>query len=174
MMNKRRYFLSAVIVALAVPILIGGLYFKHISRTNQRGEYLTRLENRVDIELLGTHNFNNIKGISDGDFTKGTKLEFLVKYFSGSDDLLHYSINFDSLDLPKKISGKDVLWQLLYFDQISNTYRPIKNGNLENSYKGLEIHRMSILLKDIHKYVLYLYSTKGDVNTYGNLTVKKV
>lgn len=174
MMETRRFFLSAVIVALVFPLIISSVYFMHMSRTNQRGEYISRLENRVDLELLGTSKFDNINGIKDGDFTKGTKLEFMVKYFSGKEQVLNYSINIEQLDLPKNVNGKEIFWQLLYFDDVSNTYLPIKTGNLENSLDGLELHRMSIILRGVHKYVLYLYSTVGNQNIYGNISVEKV
>lgn len=174
MMESRKFFLSAVIVALIFPIIISSVYFMHMSRTNQRGEYITRLENGTDLEMVGDNKFDNISGIKDGDFTKGTKLEFMVKYFSGKEHVLNYSINIDISKLPRNMSGKEIFWQLLYFDDVSNSYLPIKTGNLENSVDGLELHKMSIILKGIHKYVLYLYSTVGNQNIYGNITVEKV
>lgn len=180
MMNSRDYFVSAVIIALVVPLVIGGIYFVDVCEQRGKNTYIAKLDGMRDLILIGeteVKNFNPVNLIND-DYNKANYIEFEVKYADGEDEFTRYDVNIEKIDFSPNVEPEDISWKLLQYDSTIKDYKVIETGNfLSGSAKLKLTDSIDIGLNDRQKYRLYYYVASRDNNynrgkIYANVTIE--
>lgn len=164
MMDKKTYFLSAVIVALIIPLFLAWIYFSVLSRTNQRGKYLSRVEGKNEVLLFGNYEFESIKFFtSDKDYVDGNKLDFIVRNASDNEETVFYSLSLKDIGITEESNVKNIKWRLLSYSESDNRYNLIKNGSFEDFISdGKLIDGKELSYMGTDKYMLYYYVTENE------------
>ncbi len=145
MMQDKRFFVYSVIIALAVPAIIGTLYFCKLSKEYSKDSYIAKMSNNEELLILGD-TYRNV--INDNTKT----LEFLVTYAGGEVDFLNYR-----LDLESSNSLKGLNWHL--YREKDEEYEELSSGRINGDTLSIAmIPYNSIKLRDVHKYKLYVNS----------------
>lgn len=160
MMKDREGFILAVIVALAVPLIIGGLYFLEMKRERGSNDYIAKLEGDRELLLFGN---THIEGINksvllDSDYLKSEYLEFEVVYPEGLALKTSYTLVFKELSGIKGSELANVSWRLVRQDE---GYRIDYVGNLASEDGIVKLGRpWEISVGETHHYRLYYYPNK--------------
>lgn len=160
MMNDRKEFVLAVIVALIVPIVIGTMYFFEMTKKMGSNEFIAKLADVKELALFGRTAINEtfVSPIEDKDYINGSVLDFEVDYASGKDEIATYEIELMDIKSSQKIDFISVRWRLLKYDEQKEKFESIATGNFSSdSDEIVLIENERLLLKDSHKYRLYYY-----------------
>lgn len=175
MMNNRTYFVFAVIIALIVPLMIATIYFVNLYQNNGPTKYISKLADNRELLILGATDIGEIKAISlaDKDYLAGNVNEFVVKYASGNDDVVDYTIRLKDIVTSAELDPKHLKWRLCIYDANEETFVPLSMGSLETiEDSSVTISpSVNIALGDIQKYRLYYYLSYEEV-IYRNVTFK--
>lgn len=180
MMDKRTYFLSAVIVAITVPLLLANFYFRTLSKSNPRGDYLSLIEKRNELLMFGDVEFEAIHNTSSiDDFSSQNKLDFIIKNCGNNSIPIEYTISLRDFKLLTDYDPENIKWKLLKYDEGENRYRVVKSSDFEdfeneNEKKDI-VGRETILNGETHKYMFYYYITdtiKSPVDIKGHLVLE--
>ena len=84
-MKDRNRFVLAVIVALVIPLIFGGLYFYDMSSKRGSNGHIAKFENVKELLVFGDKEIRNIGGnvLRDDQYEQANKIEFEVDYASG-------------------------------------------------------------------------------------------
>lgn len=129
MVKNQNYFVFAVMIAIIVPIVIASLYFINIYNKRDTGQYLSSVQKKAEVLVLGDIELNEIKA-------SPTSRELLVKYTYGENQVNEYSLCLEDIKLDNTLNPKQVKWELYMYDDTSKKYLELSFGNGEKSNLG--------------------------------------
>lgn len=160
MMSDRKNFVLAVIVALGVPLTIGGAYFYKMYCKKSSTETIAQLTDKKEFVVFGDDHISKIDGrsLSDAEREEAAYLEFEVVYASGKDEIGTYTIELVNIQNPMMEDLSRITWQLVKLDGDANY--TVAKGNFASANDKLKLcEAVDIGIKETHKYKLYYYPT---------------
>lgn len=171
-MNDRKEFVLAVIVALVIPLLIGGVYFYKMSIIKGSNNILARLIDKKEMILFGDKSIElgDSTALKDDDYENADFLEFEVLYASGPEANDSYKLQLKNILNPEGINLNYVSWVLVRVDGSVQTF--VSRGNLVSNGK-LDLNPLvNINLGETHHYRLYYYFNREIKDNSVSLTAK--
>lgn len=164
MMNNRNYFVFAVMIAIIIPIAIGGLYFADMYNKRGARDYLSQVDNQETL-ILGDIYLNSI--FKTKDFDDSGFSEFIVKYTYGDANVRGYSIVLDNIEYPENLLQKNFKWKLLMYDGESDKYLGLKSGDFDliNNQKIVISPLIYIEKGKTQKFKLFYYYESDEKET---------
>lgn len=159
-MKDRNRFVLAVIVALVIPLIFGGLYFYDMSSKRGSNGHIAKFENVKELLVFGDKEIRNIGGnvLRDDQYEQANKIEFEVDYASGLNACTAYSISASIFKRYKDTFPENVSWRLLKFEEKMNDYKTVAMGNFESVDGIVQLGpSQELCLMEEAKYRLYYY-----------------
>lgn len=165
-MNDNTYFVVAVIMTIAVPILIGVMYLNE-EGTGGYSKYVLS-ENRTGLILDGETSVLD----EPLNFQKEDDIEFDVEYV-GEEKSSTFDIILNVTDYSVNVNSADILYELETVNEDGST-NLVSNGSLEknNSDNISLIRNQKIGLGEKLKYRLYYYLSNKTIDySSGNISL---
>ena len=168
MMNDRKDFVLAVIVALTVPVIFGGLYFYQMTREKGSNGYIAKLESDREFLMFGDNFIDKVERtvLLDSNYIQGNFVEFNVLYASGFSDATTYTLRISNVSGVREDELDGISWRLVVLDDDTQEYRPLSVGNFAESNNIIKLTQPTeISLGEEHHYRLYYYLNREIDNT---------
>ncbi len=165
-MNDHTYFVVAVIMTIAVPILIGVMYLNE-EGTGGSSKYVSN-ENKKGIILDGETSVLE----EPLNFQKDDDIEFDVEYV-GEEKSSTFDIILNVTDYSVNVNSADIIYELERINEDGST-NLISNGSLEkNNIDNISLIRnQKIDLGEKLKYRLYYYLSNETIDySSGNISL---
>lgn len=159
MMDDRKNFVLAVMIALAVPLIFGTVYFYKLSQERGSNANITKLEGVTELYLFGEKYIEGVSNVSieDNDYMRGDFLEFEIDYASGPNNLIDYDLKLVDLKSARNVSLKNLKWRLVRLLD-GGAFEQITNGTFSSSNSTIVLgEHINIAIGQNHKYRLFYY-----------------
>lgn len=142
-MNDKTYYVVAVIIALAVPMIFGSMYFFKYKNITDNTNYVTMLDDKLDLVMSGD---TYVETGNEGE----QSVDFAVHYFRGTSESVSYKLYLDNLS---GIESSILYWKLSVYDEAMKSYIPYEEGsiNKKDVKKVVLKPHMNIKLSEIQK-----------------------
>lgn len=159
-MMKRQEFVLAVIVALAVPVIFGGVYFQEMCEKKGSNEIISNLDD-TEVYFLGDKNIDGgqLVELLNEDYKSAPYIDFSIKYAKGRLPFFNYTIAMDEISTSRFEELKDIKWVLAQYAEENKKYLAIREGTLKDisERKTLLFNNTSVTLGELQQYRLYYY-----------------
>lgn len=175
MMNNRKFFTGAVIIAFVVPLVMGGIYFSSVYKYKGNSEYVSSLEDSKELIVIGDKKIDsdNLKILKNEQVQAGNMLEFFVKYSFGPRSFDNYRVTLNEVSISPNVEAERVKWSLALYDKNKQKFKFIDKGTFKDyKFEHFTIGpNINIGLGELQKLRLYYYMTdklgeqvKGDIS----------
>ena len=177
-MKKRLYFIVAVVIALVLPIIFGGIYFVDLYKEVSEKQSLASLDNKPEIFYSSSEIMTELEDvmIDDDNYEEANYYEFEISYTNAEKITQYYSLYLTNMSLSDTIDPLTFRWRLFMMDQNTAEYRQLASGNFANwTSNYLKISpSIKIGLNNIQRFRLYYYLVNdGNIsNNYAGSTFK--
>lgn len=161
MMNNKTYFVIAVIVAIVLPLIFGGIYFKDLYKKSELVASISKIKERPEILYTEANSITKLDDVAilDKDFLNSNNYSFQVVYPKSSELVTYYSLYLDNIKLSSNIGSSKFKWALMRYDSSKSEYVSIATGDLSklDNQKILLKDSLQIRLNSVHQYKLYYW-----------------
>ncbi len=168
-MDDKNFFVVAVTVAFAVPVVFGGLYFCSLANTSNANDHIAKLENRRELLFFGKDTIADVSNeiISDGDYETANYIDFEIDYAAGPEDATTYSLVLKDIETAKRIDKKNYTWRLTQKNEKTNFYDLVSFGTFSPTNSHITLGTFQLTKNESHNFRIYYYLnsevTKNDL-----------
>ncbi len=160
-MMKRQEFVLAVIVALTVPVIFGGVYLVDMYDKKGANTIISSLENETEILIFGNTNIDTDKlsVVEDKNYKEANFCEFSIKYATGTKPYRNYSLVLDHITFDEWDKLGSIKWILAQYNASKDNYITVRSGTFRDGDDASMVlmPNTSITLMDTEKYRFYYY-----------------
>jgi hypothetical protein len=159
-MEKKIYFGISIFIALALPIIIGLIYFNDLYKNSKEQTNLAALIVKPNIIYTTTDTINELDdvAIEDETYESGNCYEFEVSFEDAISLSSEYSLYLTDIKLSSQIDRENFKWKLFMQDYKQDEYVQIGSGNFDADSDKIQISKtLKIGLNTFQKFKFYYY-----------------